>query len=201
MSQHRSICLVSFVLIATSTACAVSRTETPPAPPAATATVAPAPTQAPQPTVKPAASAQPAPSATLPPSVTLTPTGTPAPTETVTPTPTGTATSTLATRPPVVIQRSRTPAAPLEVSYQVVDIQGASNGDATLILKVIATGGAGGYRYYNDDVLQPSATFTIPGRCGKPFVHTIKVTSADGQTVALPYLIGGTCPTTPTPTP
>ena len=198
MSQRRSIYLVSFVLIATSTACAVSRTETPTVSPAATATVAPVPTQAPQPA--PSGTAQPAPSATLPPPATMTPTGTPAPTVTATSTPTGTATSTLAPRPPVVTPL-KSPSVPLAVNFQVVEIQGKTNGDATLILKVIATGGAGGYRYYNDDVLQPSATFNVPGRCGKPFVHTIKVTSTDGQTVALPYLIGGTCPTTPTPTP
>ena len=47
-------------------------------------------------------------------------------------------------------------------------------------------------------LIQPSATFNIAGRCGKPFVHTIKVTSGDGQTLAVPYHINGICPT-PTP--
>jgi hypothetical protein len=34
--------------------------------------------------------------------------------------------------------------------------------------------------------------------CGKPFVHTIKVSAANGETVALPYHVNGICPT-PTP--
>jgi hypothetical protein len=84
------------------------------------------------------------------------------------------------------------------VTYEVAQIIRKPGDEATLVLKVYATGGSGGYRYYHDDIQQPNATFNIPGRCGKPFVHTIKVTSGDGQTVALPYHVGGVCPT-PTP--
>ena len=62
----------------------------------------------------------------------------------------------------------------------------------------MAAGGSGGYRYYHDDIQQLSATFNIAGTCGKPFVHTIKVISGDGQMVALPYHVNGVCPT-PTP--
>jgi hypothetical protein len=87
---------------------------------------------------------------------------------------------------------------PLNVTYEVVEIKRISDIQATLVLKVIATGGSGRYRYYHDDILQPGATFNVAGTCGKPFVHTIKVTSGDGQTVALPYHVGGVCPT-PTP--
>jgi hypothetical protein len=67
-----------------------------------------------------------------------------------------------------------------------------------LVLKVNATGGSGGYRYFHDDIQQAADTFNIAGVCGKPFVHTIKVISGDGQTVALPYHVSGVCPT-PTP--
>ena len=94
--------------------------------------------------------------------------------------------------------RPRQTAAPLNVTYQVIEIKRTSDIQATLVLKVIATGGSGGYRYYHDDIQQPNATFNIAGTCGKPFVHTIKVISGDGQTVALPYHVSGVCPT-PTP--
>jgi hypothetical protein len=69
------------------------------------------------------------------------------------------------------------------VTYEVVEIKRISDIQATLVMKVIATGGSGGYRYYHDDVQQANATFNIAGTCGKPFVHTIKVTAGDGQTV------------------
>jgi hypothetical protein len=94
--------------------------------------------------------------------------------------------------------RPRGTAAPLNVTYEVIEVKRKSGEEATLVLKVIATGGSGGYRYYHDDIQQPSATFNIAGTCGKPFVHTIKVTSSDGQTIALPYHVNGVCPT-PTP--
>jgi hypothetical protein len=94
--------------------------------------------------------------------------------------------------------RPRITATPLSVSYEVVEIKRLPGDEATLVIKVYATGGSGGYRYYHDDIQQPNATFNVPGRCGKPFVHTIKVTSGDGQTVALPYHVSGLCPT-PTP--
>jgi hypothetical protein len=87
---------------------------------------------------------------------------------------------------------------PLSVSYDVVEIKRLPGEVATLVLKVIASGGSSPYRYYHDDVQQTSATFNIPGICGKPFVHTIKVASGDGQSLALPYHVAGLCPT-PTP--
>jgi hypothetical protein len=94
--------------------------------------------------------------------------------------------------------RPRNTGTPLSVTYEVVEIKRKPGDEATLVLRVYAAGGSGGYRYYHDDIQQPNATFNIAGRCGKPFVHTIKVTSGDGQTVALPYHAGGVCPT-PTP--
>ena len=112
---------------------------------------------------------------------------------------TPTVTQTPKPRLPVTTARSRaTIAPPLVISYDVVEIKRDPGDQATLTLKVIATGGRGGYLYYHDDIQQPSATFNIPGRCNKPFVHTIKVNSGDGQTVALPYHVSGLCPT-PTP--
>jgi hypothetical protein len=94
-----------------------------------------------------------------------------------------------------VTLRPRVTIAPLAVSYEVVKITRIEGDQALLTLKVIATGGRGSYLYYHDDIQQPGATFNVPGRCNKPFVHTIKVTSGDGQTVALPYHVGGLCPT------
>ena len=94
--------------------------------------------------------------------------------------------------------RPRNTATPLSVSYEVVEIKRRPGDEATLVMKVYASGGSGSYRYYHDDIQQPNATFNIPGRCGKPFVHTIKVAAGDGQTVALPYHVNGVCPT-PTP--
>jgi hypothetical protein len=115
-----------------------------------------------------------------------------------TPTPTATLTRTPRPRGTAATARPRQTATPLNVSYEVSEIKRESGDAAILVLKVYATGGSGGYRYYHDDIQQPNATFNIPGRCGKPFVHTIKVTSGDGQTVALPYHVNGVCPT-PTP--
>ncbi len=186
MSRQRSMWLVLFVLIATSPACSFNRTETPPAPPAATS----GPQSPPTPTLP----------ATLPSAapVTIPPTESPAPTETLAPT--ATPTPTLKPRQPVVTLRPRQTTGPLTVNYEVVEINREPGDQATLVLRVIATGGGGGYRYYHDDVQQAGATFNVAGRCGRPFVHTIKVTSASGQTVSLSYFVRGVCPT-PTPTP
>ena len=142
------------------------------------------------------------PTNTLPPAA---PTDTPAPTDVAPtaeppqPTETSTPTATLTQTPkPRATARPRNTATPLTVSYEVIEIKRKSGEEATLVLKVYASGGSGGYRYYHDDIQQPTATFNIAGICGKPFVHTIKVTSSDGQTVAVPYHVNGVCPT-PTP--
>jgi hypothetical protein len=145
------------------------------------------------------------PTNTLPPAA---PTNTPAPpaptevapaVEPLQPTATAAPTATLIqTIKPRATARPRNTAAPLNVTYEVTEIKRKPGDEATLVLKVYATGGSGGYRYYHDDIQQPQATFNIPGRCGKPFVHTIKVTTGDGQTVAVPYHVNGVCPT-PTP--
>ncbi len=191
MFQGRSVWLAAFALMALAAACSPggpppqtvlpvatgSPQSTPP-----TSTLAPvAPTQS---------STEPAPAEIAPTIEPLQLTGTSAPTATFagTPRPRSTAATV----------RPRNTAAPLNVTYEVVEIKRKPGDEATLILKVYATGGSGGYRYYHDDIPQPGATFSIDGTCGKPFVHTIKVMSGDGQTVALPYHVGGVCPT-PTP--
>jgi hypothetical protein len=125
------------------------------------------------------------------------PTDTATPTATLTPTPTPTKTSkprpatAMATKKPVST-------GPLTIRYEAVGITNGPDNQAVLTLKVIATGGAGGYTYYHDDQKQAGATFDVPGRCGKPFNHTLKVTSADGQNATLKYSERGLCPT-PTP--
>lgn len=126
------------------------------------------------------------------------------PTDTATPTLTLTATvltppRTSKPRPATATKRPVS-TGPLTINYEAVGINRGPDSQSVLTLKVIATGGAGGYTYYNDDQKQAGATFDVPGSCGHPFVHTLKVTSADGQTATLPYFVGGQCPS-PTPTP
>jgi hypothetical protein len=191
MFRRSSLWLVVFVVMATSVACSSSNPQPQAEPPTATAGSQPVP--------------PPVATSTLPPVAT---THAPAPTEiapTIEPpplieTPTPTATPTRTPRPRLTVStvRPRQTAAPLNVSYEVVAIKRGPGDQASLALKVIATGGSGSYRYYHDDIQQPGATFIIAGTCGKPFVHTIKVTSGDGQSVALPYHVNGVCPT-PTP--
>lgn len=191
MFRRSSLWLVALVVIVTSAACSSITPQPPAVPPAATAGAQPVP--------------QPVSTDTLPP---VAATNIPAPTEvepTIEPpqpseTPTLTATPTRTPRPRLTAAtvRPRQTAAPLNVGHEVVEIKRGSDEQSLLVLKVIATGGSGGYRYYHDEIQQSGATFNIAGICGKPFVHTIKVTSGDGQTVALPYHVKGVCPT-PTP--
>ncbi len=184
MFRRSLLWLVGLVLMATSAACLSSNPQPQVVPPTATASSPPVSTG----TLPPATAINaPAPTEIAPASEPPQPSETPAPTAT----PTGTPLPRLTARP-------RQTVAPLNVSYEVVKIERGPDEQSTLVLKVIATGGSGGYRYFNDQIQQPSATFNIAGICDKPFVHTITVTSGDGQTVALPYHVKGVCPT-PTP--
>jgi len=186
MLRRSVLWLAIFALIAVTSACSPGNPQPPAVPPTTAGELQAAP-----------------PTNTLPPAA---PTNTPAqtaptaeppqPTETSAPTATPTRTPRPRLTPATV--RPRSTATPLNVSYEVAEIKREPGERAVLVLKVYATGGSGGYRYYHDDIQQPSATFNIPGTCGKPFVHTIKVTSGDGQTVAVPYHVNGVCPT-PTP--
>lgn len=103
-------------------------------------------------------------------------------------------------RPTVLTTRKPTSSGPLAFTYDVIGIRRLPDNSAIMTLRVNAAGGSGRYTYYHDDSKQAGATFDVPGHCGKPFVHTLKVTSTDGQSVAQPYFINGVCPT-PTPTP
>ena len=184
MFRQRSIWFIVLFLSAVSAACSPGGPIPQAAPPTATVGVQPAVTLPPV-------------STTLPP---LAPTD--SPTESLPLTapaaPTATATQTPKPRLPVTTARPRVTAVPLAVSYEVVEIKREQGEQATLMLKVNASGGGGGYRYYHDDIAQPGALFKVAGVCGKPFVHTIKVSAANGETVSLPYHVGGLCPT-PTP--
>lgn len=191
MFRRRLSWLVLLILSAALTACSSNDPAPPVAPPTATGRSQSAP-----------------PTSTLPPAAPTDTPASPAPTEVASTTeplppietdgPTATPTSTPRPRSSAATVRPRQTATPLNVSYEVAEIKRLPGDEATLVLKVHATGGSGGYRYYHDDIQQSSATFNIDGRCGKPFVHTIKVTTGDGQTVALPYHVSGACPT-PTP--
>jgi hypothetical protein len=112
----------------------------------------------------------------------------PPPTQTAAPAPTATQTKVPAT------------SSPLAFTYEVIKIIRNPDNQAVLTLHIIATGGAGGYKYYHDDVLKAGNTFDVAGTCGAKFTHTLKVQSTDGQTVALPYQVAGVCPA-PTATP
>ncbi len=129
--------------------------------------------------------------ATLPPTVTTT----------STPTATSTKRPVASTSKPPAVTVTKKPGTvePLSVHYEY-SVKRNPGDQAVLTLKVIATGGGGGYAYYNDDQKQAGATFDVAGSCGKPFVHTLKVTSASGQVYTEGYFIGGLCPS-PTPTP
>ena len=191
MFRSRSIWLIGLFLVVVSAACSSGGPAPQAAPPTATAAVQPTATLPPlSPTQTPLAPTDP-PTA----SPTETPTETPRPTDTATPT--ATVTPTPKPRLPVTA-RPRVTAAPLTISYEVVEIKRDQGEQATLMLKVNATGGGGSYRYYHDDIAQSGALFKVAGVCGKPFVHTIKVSAANGETVALPYHVSGICPT-PTP--
>jgi hypothetical protein len=190
MFRRRSLWLAMAALIATSVACSVGGPAPQVSPPTATV------------------SSQAVPTNTLPPiaptNLPVHPTATesaptsepPQPTETSTLT--ATPTQTPRPRGTVATARPKQTATPLNVNYEVVEIKRKSGEEATLVLKIYASGGSGGYHYYHDDIPQSGATFNIAGTCGKPFVHTIKVTSGDGQTLAVPYHVSGVCPT-PTP--
>jgi len=199
MSRRLTLILALSGLIFTSLACSLAGPEASPAPsqPAAQPTTAVPTTQ---------------PTAVLPTKVQIEiPTAAPTiagevlPTDTATPSPTPTSTATAtATQKPKSATATATKkpvsAGPLTIAYERVSIKRNPNNQAVLTLKVIATGGGGGYTYYHDDQKQVGATFDVPGSCGRPFVHTIKVTSADGQSAAAQYFLPGDCPT-PTPTP
>ena len=190
MFLGRSLWLVVFALIALTAACSPGGPPPQTAPPAATAGSQPVPTDTLPPAAPTNTPARPAPTEIAPTVEPPQPTKTSAPTATLTRTPRPRATAATA--------RPRNTATSLAVTYEVVEVKRKPVDEATLILKVYASGGSGGYRYYHDDVQQPGATFNIAGTCGKPFVHTIKVTSGDRQTVAVPYHVSGVCPT-PTP--
>jgi hypothetical protein len=201
MSQRQSLVLAVLLLTLTTLACSIggpaAQTEPISATPTETPTAMPAPTEVQLATFPPITPSTEPP--TLLPAAPTAEQLTQQPSDTPTPTVTATLTRTLkpassATRKPTVS------AGPLTANYEVVEIKRLPNDDAALVLRVIATGGGGGYRYYNDNIQQAGATFEVPGKCGKPFVHTIKVTSADGQSVSLQYFVGGQCPT-PTATP
>jgi hypothetical protein len=187
MLQRMRILLGLSLLIVASLACSIGGNMA--AAPTTTPTiVSPTQVQVVVPTAMPTVSGEVLPTDTATSMATLTPTAT-----VLTPTRTSKPRPATATKKPVNT-------GPLTINYEAVGITGSPDNQAVLTLKVIATGGAGGYTYYHDDQKQAGATFDVPGICGHPFVHTLKVTSADGQTATLPYFIGGLCPS-PTPTP
>ena len=188
MSKRLSLAIGLVMLIVASMACTIGgatavpeATQPPATPPSSTA--------APINTKPAVATFPPVAPSTIPPTVP----GEALPTDTPTPSPTPTPTTT--PKPPAA---SNTPAltgtsGPLSVKYEVVSIKRKNGDQAVMTLRVIASGGGGGYRYYHEDVLQAGPIFEVAGTCNKPFNHTIKVTSADGQTVRVQYFEQGKC--------
>jgi hypothetical protein len=188
MSQRLRTLLGLSLLIGASLACSIGG-DAVPAPTVEPAAVPTTPTNDPPtkvqiaaPTAMPTGADEALPTGTATPTLTLTPT-----TTVLTPTHTSKPRSATATRKPVSTE-------PLTIDYKAVGIKRSSDDQAVLTLKVVATGGAGGYTYYHDNQKQAGAIFEVPGSCGRPFTHTLKVTSADGQTATLPYQEKGLCP-------
>ena len=216
MSKRLALMPGWILLIGVSIACALasSATDTPVPPPTGTTTPEPTNTQpvvatfgaTPQVVnstlvITVAVTDTPTPTGTAP----LTNAATPTPTDTSTPTPTATTGPTKTAtkpKPTTSVPKPTATNAPLSINYEVQNTKRNPGNQAVITLHVIATGGSGGYKYYNDDVLQPGATFEVPGTCGSPLTHTLKVTSADGQSVSKLYFEQANCPTsTPTPKP
>ena len=204
MSRRFTLVFALSCLIVTGLACSLAGPEAAPAPvqPAATpTTAAPATTQ---PAAVPPTKVQievPTAMPTVAGEVLPTDTATASPTPTSTATATATATATQKPKPATATPTKK-PAntGPLTMRYEFVTIKRNPGDQAVLTIKVIATGGGGGYVYYHDNQKQTGATFDVLGTCGKPFVHSIRVTSADGQSVAESYFKAGDCPP-PTATP
>lgn len=183
MSRRLSLSIGLVMLIVASMACSLTgATAEPTAVPPTTAPPSPPPNN-----TMPAV-------ATFPPIAPPTVAGEVLPTDTATPTATATLQDTPQPSTGATARPNAASSGPLSVRYEVVKIKRNPGDQAVMTLRVIATGGGGGYRYFHDNVREPGATFDVLGRCGKPFVHTIKVTSASGESVAVPYFEAGTCP-------
>jgi len=208
MSKRLALILGGILLIGAGMACALanSATDTPVPPPTGTATPQPTNTQPVVATFGPTVQVV-TNTSVITVSVTDTPTGTASLTNADTPTPTNTPTPTATLgptkpKPTTSVSKPAATNAPLSINYEVLSTKRNPGNQAVLTLHVIATGGSGSYQYYNDNVLQPGATFEVPGTCGSPLTHTLKVTSADGQSVSKIYFEQANCPTsTPTPKP
>jgi hypothetical protein len=204
MSRRFTLIFALSCLIFTGLACSLAGPEAAPAPAQPTPTPTTAAPATTQPAAIPPTKVQievPTAMPTIAGEVLPTDTATASPTPTSTATATATATATQKPKPATATPTKKpVSAGPLAIAYEVVAIKRNPDNQAVMTLKVIATGGAGGYTYYHDDQKQAGATFDVLGSCGKPFVHTLKVTSADGQTVAVSYFKAGDCPP-PTATP
>lgn len=121
------------------------------------------------------------------------------PNATPTPTPDATASPT----PTVTIGATATPtptetavsSGPLTLSYSlnwslVRDEPGNALGTMTLF----AGGGSGGYRYYHDDLLQSGPSFTFRWATCRNKPGSVRVDSADGQSVRINYFEAAPCP-------
>ncbi len=186
MPTRMSLTIALTILIAASLACSLAG----PTMPAAT----PPPTAPPSPTPEPASTKPPLATfpSVAPPAASPTTAGDTGATDTPTPTPSPSPSPT--TKASSATKLPPASSGPLSIKYEVLSITRQPNDQAVLKLKVTATGGGGRYRYYHDDILQSGPIFEVVGLCNKPFVHTLKVTSADGQSVRLPYFEQGKCP-------
>jgi len=176
---------------------------------AATSTATPEPTQTStqEATLEPAQTAPPAvakpteskPTATSAPTATAEEQPTLAPTRTTTPshTPRPTSTST--------VVRTVTPATtadndgPLSFTYQITwRMKDASANQAIATVAMVATGGGGEYTYFRDDLPVDGPVFEYEWSTCRGNPGSLRVDSADGQSVRTDYYENTPCPS-PTP--
>jgi|GEM_PF-1924480 len=63
------------------------------------------------------------------------------------------------------------------------------DGGAIASLQVVYSGGRAPYRIYHDDTEQPENPFKVLTLCDGTIVHTIRLTSGDGQSVTKKYYL------------
>jgi hypothetical protein len=155
----------------------------------------PKPTRTPRPTITPTRTTLPATSTpifTAPPEVatlTATPSGT-VTADAVAPT----ATSVISPTPTVKVNISGQPLAITNVLLMQVERDPAT-GNALASIQVVYSGGRAPYIIYHDDIRQTSNPFKVPATCNGTLVHTIRLTSGDGQSLTKKYFISPiTCP-------
>lgn len=89
----------------------------------------------------------------------------------------------------------------LEVSYYIEwRLKDASAKQAIATMTITARGGGGNYRYFHDEIALAGPVFEFDWATCRPKPGSVRVNSANGQSITLQYFEHPPCPT-PTPTP